>query len=104
MGRDVQPALRHQRQQAHRLQRHRLAARVGAGDHQGEGLRVQVDIDRHHRGGLQQGVARLVQADARARVADGDRAFRLGGSLTPRVGVSLAGWSCAHELSADLRS
>jgi hypothetical protein len=44
-GRDVQPALGHQRQQADRLERDRLAAGVGPGDHQGVGLRVQLDVD-----------------------------------------------------------
>ena len=49
LGRDVQPGLGHQRQQPDRLEGDRLAAGVGPGDDQREGLLVQLDVDRHHR-------------------------------------------------------
>ena len=45
LGRDVQPGLSHQRQQANGLERDGLAARVGAGDDQGVGARSEVNGD-----------------------------------------------------------
>jgi hypothetical protein len=65
----VQPGLAHQRQQTHRLEGHRLAAGIGPGDHQGIRLRVELDVDRHHRMLVQQRVPGLVQADDTARMS-----------------------------------
>ena len=47
VGGDMQAALRHQRQQAHGLERHRLAAGVRAGDQQDAEAAAQLDGDRH---------------------------------------------------------
>ena len=46
MRRDVQARLGHDRQQADRLERDRLAARVWPGDDQGPELEAEVDVDR----------------------------------------------------------
>ena len=73
-----QPRLRHQRQQPHGLQRHRLAAGVGAADQQGAALLVQLQAERHHRAPLppqhvlEQRMARVPQA-AGARRSAGSR-------------------------------
>ena len=63
MGRDVQPRLGHQRQQTDRLERHGLAAGIRSGDHQHKGVRIQLEIDRHHRQLVEQRVPRLDQPD-----------------------------------------
>jgi len=71
--RDVQAALGHQREQANRLQRHRLPARVGAADDQHRRARSHSQVDRHGLvprapglllAGQQQRVPRLAQIEA----------------------------------------
>ena len=64
-GGNQQAALRHQRAEAERLQRHRLAAGVRSGDDQHPLVGRQQEVDRRHRapGEEQTGMARLAQRD-----------------------------------------
>ena len=60
VGRDVQTRMGHYRQKPHRLQGHRLAAGVGAGDQHHAGFRAEFHSHRDHPS-RQQGVARPYQ-------------------------------------------
>ena len=63
-GGDLQPALGHEAEEPQRLQRHRLAAGIGAGDDQGVKGLPQLDVDGHGPGRVQQGMPRPPQVHA----------------------------------------
>ena len=87
MRRDVQARLGHDRQQADRLQRDRLAAGVRPGDDQDLELEAEVDVDRHDRprlGGGGGGRSASSDPRPRARRAGRGRARR-GRGLRERV-------------------
>ena len=47
LSRDVQAGLAHQRKKPDRLQRDRLSAGIGSGDHQDERFIIQYQVDRY---------------------------------------------------------
>ena len=59
LGRDVQPALGHERQQTDRFQGDGLAARVRPGDDDGPRSRPGIDIDGNNRVRIEQWMAGL---------------------------------------------
>ena len=61
---DVQPALRHQAEKAQRLEAHRLAAGVGAGDDERIKAAAQLNVDGHGLRRVEQRVARMAQVNA----------------------------------------
>ena len=65
-NRQVQPALCHQRQQAHGLERDRLSPRVWPGDHDDKGAFAKAHVDGHHGRRVEQWMAGLPQVDHRA--------------------------------------
>ena len=68
-GRDRQPREGHEREQPRRLQRHGLAAGVGAGDQQRGELAARPQRDRHHVA-LEQRMPRVAQPQFRRRIDD----------------------------------
>jgi len=95
---DVQASLRHQRQEAGRLQRDRLAAGVWPGDDEDGGGRRQQDVHRHRLGGHLAGVAakaalpllRLAVLALRAGQLLGDRPNQQGMAGRPQLETAVA--------------
>ncbi len=79
----VQAGLRHERQQPRALERHRLAARVGAGDDEHPRRRDQHEVHRHGRGRRRR--VRLAVGDQRAHRRHEQRVPRRA-ELEPAVG------------------
>ncbi len=68
IGRNEQPSLRHQGQQADCFQRHRLAAGVGASDQEYPEVLAQFERGRHHGRLIEQRVPGIDQPDPIRRV------------------------------------
>ncbi len=69
-GGDEHPALRHQGQQADRLERHRLAAGVGTGNQQYAKVGAYIQAQRHDGPGIEQRVARFLETHDMRRMGD----------------------------------
>ena len=82
-GGDLQAALGHEAEEPQGLQRHRLAAGIGAGDDQGVKGLPQLDVDGHGPGRVQQGMPRPPQIHAAVLPNFGPNALHPVGELGP---------------------